>query len=477
MHSNNNKTISGVKWSTLSSVLVATVQFVTILFLSRVFSIKDLGIVAILQTIVGFTTIFLDVGISNAVVYKQNITQSQLSSVYWVNVFSGVFFTIIVFVLSPVISTFYNSEDLSSFIKLVSISFFILSVSRLYKFLFLKEVELKTIAISEISSYVFGLLLLLILVYQKVGIIAFVFSIVARSVVQSFILTAYGRKMFVPKCVYNHSSLKSLFRYGLFNLGQNLTVYATSQIDTVIIGKLLGLEALGIYNIAKNLAMKPLQLIAPVVSKITFPLMSKYQKDKIKFKNVYLLSIKHLFVVIIAIYIPMIFVGKDIILLLYGVKWEESILIFQLLCVLYIIVSIGNPIGSVILASGKVDWGFYWNLTMLFVVSFVIALSSQVSLKATTLSFLGYHVLAFIISFYLITRKIFPIQIKEIFMIIGKQILMMVIPIVFMYFSRNYINNSILKLFLFPVSTLIFYTSSIYAFDREYFENIKNNIK
>ncbi|MEP0213207.1 MAG: oligosaccharide flippase family protein, partial [Cellulophaga sp.] len=416
------------------------------------------------------------VGISNAIVYNKNISFEQLSSVYWVNVFSGVFFTALLFVISPLISSFYDVLEVNLYIKIVCFSFIILSTSRLYKFLFLKEVLLKTVAVSEIFSYLFGLILMSILIKLDYGIISFIYSIVGRSVVQSLYLIIYGRKIFIPSFKYNHKSLKSLFRYGAFNLGQNLTVYFTSQLDTLIIGKVLGLEILGVYNIAKNLAIKPLQLISPVVSKITFPLMSKFQDSKLDLKNIYLLSIKHLFSVIVVVYIIMAFLAKDLILTIYGDQWVDSVIIFRLLCLMYIVVSVGNPIGSLILATGKVNWGFYWNLSMLLVVSCLIFLSSQLGLIFIVVSLIFYHILSFIISFNLITKKIIPIRIIEIFLTIMIHLLMMILPILLLFYLSTFISNTYLRIFGLPITGISSYILCMYFLDREYFYKTKKNI-
>ena len=474
--SEKKTTVSGVKWSTLSSIITAVIQFAQILILSRFFTPLELGIVAIIQTIVGFTNIFLDVGISNAIVYKKDISEIQLSSVYWVNIFSGVFFTALLFVLSSFLSGFYNSEELSIHIKVVCFSFFILSSSRLFKFLFLKEMKLKKLALSEVLSYSISLVLLVGLIYLEFGIICFVYAILARALVQSLYLIFYGRKVFTPKLTYDHSSLKSLFQYGIFNLGQNLTVYFTSQLDTIIIGKLLGLEILGVYNIAKNLAMKPLQLIAPVVSKVTFPLMSKFQDDISNFDKVYLLSIKHLFTITIIIYITAIFIGEDLIFVLYGSQWQSSIIAFQLLCLMYCVVSIGNPIGSVILASGKVNWGFYWNVAMLVVVTLLIIYSCKFGLTTLILNLIFYHLIAFVCSYFVITRRILNVNFMEISTIVLGRLALMLPSFIVLFFAKEFLPNPISRIIILPLMSFIIFVLAIYFFDKKYFYNLKNNI-
>jgi teichuronic acid exporter len=55
----------------------------------------------------------------------------------------------------------------------------------------------------------------------------------------------------------------------------------------------------------------------------------------------------------------------------FGPKWSAAIPIVQILCVLGIMRSLNNPVGSLILTKGKVEMSFYWNLSM-SIVSLIV---------------------------------------------------------------------------------------------------------
>ena len=62
-----------------------------------------------------------------------------------------------------------------------------------------------------------------------------------------------GLKEHKPSLVYKHNEIKSLIGFGLFQMGERTINYFNSQFDVILIGKLLGTEALGIYNVCKNI--------------------------------------------------------------------------------------------------------------------------------------------------------------------------------------------------------------------------------
>jgi len=468
--------LNGIKWSSYSSLVVAVIQFISVIILALYLEKKEMGEIAIIQSIVGITIIFLDMGISNAVVHKKHITNQQLSSVYWVNIASGIFFTIIIFFLAIPIASYYDSIELVKYIQIISISFLILSVSRLYKFLFIKTIELQKIAISEILSYGISFICLGVFLYLDFKTLAFVYSILIRSIIQSVYLFIHGLKIFTPILIYNHKSLKYLFNYGLFNLGQNLTVYVNSQLDIILIGRLLGIEVLGLYSVAKVLASKPLQLISPIISKVTFPLMSKVQFENDKLKSIYLKSVKYIFSIVLIVYLVMLVEASDLIHIIYSNKWNDAIVLLQLLTILYIINAVGNPIGSLILASGKVKIGFYWNVMVLFILPFIIYYSSFYGIKQIIISLIVFQLLSLIFSYKFITKKILKISFTELLLPL-LYILLLVLPSIFIIIIlHNYINNQYIRIIGLSLIALLIYILSIYKFNNSYFKEINNNL-
>ena len=111
-----DKTIKGVKWTTFSSVFTAILQIIQLSILARLLNPSDFGLMAIVMVVIGFSNMFIDMGLSNAIIYKQNVTDNQLTSLYWVNVAIGVILFFIILIISPFIAVFYESPQLKNLI-------------------------------------------------------------------------------------------------------------------------------------------------------------------------------------------------------------------------------------------------------------------------------------------------------------------------------------------------------------------------
>ena len=370
------KAISGVKWTTISTVVVAILQLLQLSILTRFLNPSDFGSMALVMVVIGFSQAFLDMGISNAIIYKQEISHEQLSTLYWVNVLSGFIVFVITVLISPLVSIFYGEPELKKLIIIVGITFIIQPFGQQFMILWQKEMRFRGIAKIDIITKTVSLFFSTFLAYKGFGVYALVYGRILAVTCQTALYVFNGLNEHRPSFIFKINNIGEFLSFGLYQMGEKTINYFNSQFDTILIGKLIGLEALGIYNIAKQLILKPIDIIGPIITKVTFPTMAKIQNEKTRLKNIYLKTLNYLSSVILPIYILLIILAPEIILLLFGKKWLEAIPILQILSVYGILRSIGSPVGSLLLAKGKANWGFWWNFFFLFYVPIGIYISS-----------------------------------------------------------------------------------------------------
>ena len=117
------KAITGLKWTSISTVIVTILQLAQLAILARFLDPSAFGLMALVMIVIGFSQAFLDMGISNAIIHKQEITKDQLSTLYWVNVLAGFILFVIVASIAPVVSEFYNEPELTKLILAASLAF------------------------------------------------------------------------------------------------------------------------------------------------------------------------------------------------------------------------------------------------------------------------------------------------------------------------------------------------------------------
>lgn len=369
--------ISGVKWTTISTVLNNALQLLQLAILARFLNPKDFGLMAIVMIVVGFVSAFADLGISNAIIHRQIITKNELSSLYWLNVITGFVMFIITSAISPFISKIYGEPELTKLIILLSSTFIIQSFSQQFLMLLQKELRFKEIARIEIVNKLFSFIVSVYLAYLGYGVYSLVYGSLMASLVMSLQFLPIGLSEYRPTLRFKINEIKSFFSFGAYQMGERTVNYFNYQIDTILIGKLIGMEGLGIYNIAKQIVMKPAMVFNPIVARVTFPAMVRVQDDIPVLKNAYLKAIRYLSSINFPVYAFIFVFANEIVNILFGPKWQDAVIIIQILSIWAAWRSTGNPIGSLLLARGRADLGFWWNVVIFFYVPLAVWIFSR----------------------------------------------------------------------------------------------------
>jgi O-antigen/teichoic acid export membrane protein len=399
------KAISGVKWVTVSTVINNLLQLALISILARLLSPSDFGLMALVNVVIEFSSFFIDAGFSNIIIHKQDINHRQLSSIYWLSIATGAIIYVIIFFLSPFLSRFYNETELEPLLKLVAITFLIIPFGQQHKSLFQKELKFDTISKIEIISRIVSFILSILAALKGWGVYSLAMMVLSNSIISTILLLFKGMRSYRPSFIFSHTEIRKFYSFGFYQLGERTLNYFASQLDTIIIGKLLGASPLGIYTVAKNLIMKPAQIINPIVTKVAFPTMAKVQDNIESIRKMYVNTVRYLSSVNFPIHLGIAILAEPLTIILFGNKWIEAISLIKILALYGMIRSVFNPVGSLILALGRADLGFYWNLLSSIVTTSVIFIGSYWGLKGVAVAqLISLIFLAFPFFLYLIKR-------------------------------------------------------------------------
>jgi O-antigen/teichoic acid export membrane protein len=446
---------SGIKWTTTASIVNSFVQLIQLAILTRLLEPTDFGLMALVMVVIGFSEMFIDMGLSNAIIYKQNINNEQLSSLYWLNIIIGIFFYIILIIISPYISILYDNQSLKALINLVAITFLIKPWGQQFMVLLQKNLKFNAISITDIISRLISFVVVIVLAFNNFGVYSLAIGSIIAAVFSTIGYNFYGRNLYKPKLYLKIGHLNQFLSFGLYQMGEKLISYFSTQFDTILIGKLLGVEILGLYNVAKNLVSKPSSIINPVVTKVAFPLMSKLSDNISQLKSVFLTTMRYLSFANFPVYFLIIILARPIIITLFGNDWIEVTPIVQILSLTYLLRSVGNPSGSLLLSRGKANVAFYWNLTLFVFYPISIFIGSYWGITGIAWGTLVLQVLLLYPNWKYIVYNTCNADFTEYFGVLSSPLIISSLSLIFPYLSLKYIDNNILALLLGGVGFII----------------------
>lgn len=383
-----SQALSGTKWTTLSTLLTIALQLIQVYVLTKLLSKHDFGLMAIATIIIGFSQVFIDMGVSNLLIYKQKLSIEQLSSLYWINIISSFIVFLIIIFIAPLVASFYNEVEVKLILYYLSVVFIIQSFGQQFKMLLQKELCFKTLANIEIFTKFINFVLSIAFAFLDYGVYSLVYAILITTCISTMLLIKFGLKINKPKFYFKFYEIKEFISFGAYQTGDSVINYFNSQADSLLIGKLLGTEALGIYNIAKQVIQRPFQAINPIITRVSLPIMAKVQTEKQRLKDIYIKTINYLCSLNFPIYFVIFLFSSEITIFIFGEKWVDAVPIVKILALWGAFYSIGNPVGSLLVSRGKVKWSFIWNVILSLYILFSIYLGSFWGLEGVSWSLL-----------------------------------------------------------------------------------------
>lgn len=356
------RAISGAKWTTASSVAVTAIQFLQLAVVARLLSPGDFGLMAMVMAVVGFAQIFADMGLSGAIIHRQENSPAELSSLYWLNVLAGGAVFLGVTAATPLIVLFFDEPRLASLLPTVAVLFVISSFGLQFQLLLQKELAFRALALVELLAATAGAVVAIGAALDGFGVYALAFGQLTMACTTTIALVVIGRRTWWPRLSFRAADTRPYLRFGLFQLGNRAVNYLVARMDQIVIGALLGAGTLGLYNLAWNLAIMPATRINPILTRVAFPVFAKVQSENERLKRGYLTLVWLLAMTNGPILIGGAAVAGALVPVVFGTQWAAMVPILQVLAFVGLSRSIVNPIGSLVLAKGRPDLEFKLNL-------------------------------------------------------------------------------------------------------------------
>jgi O-antigen/teichoic acid export membrane protein len=380
------KAIGGVKWTTISTITLASVGLIKISVLARYLDPSDFGLMALVTFVLGIMNLFMDMGLTSAILHKQNITQHQYSSLYWINIIFSITLFFIIFLISPFIAIFYEESELSVLIQLMGYSILLSALGRQFKTIEEKHLNFKYVGIVDIFGSLCGLVAGILLAIWGYGVYALVYAALIQYGISNLIYFTKGLLNRGVLFHFNFNETKPFLRIGIYQVGGQVVNYFNRDLDILLIGKYFGSDILGGYSLAKQLVQRPMQILNPVITRVASPVLALMQNNMSELKRNFLYFLNIVATANFTAYSLLAIFAYPVVLVLYGEDFTEIVILVQLLSFYMFLRSVGSPVGSLVIATGKTNLEFYWNLLVLIVMPVAILISVSFSIEIVALT-------------------------------------------------------------------------------------------
>lgn len=383
--------MTGAAWTTVSTVVRSIVSLLQVSILTRFLEKADFGIVAIAVLFTGFTSLFLDLGISIGILHKQDISRKEYSSLFWLNIITGIVLTLVLILIAPLVANAYKEPELTVILRLLCLNLLFASIGNQHRTVQQKKLRFKLISIVEIVSSVLTILVAAYTAYSGFGVYSLVYSSLFSTLFPNILFLIIGLRY--DNNIHLHFSLKEtlpFLKIGGYNIAGSVLDYFSREIDIVIISATLGKEALGVYSLAKKLVSALYSAVMPIYNKVLVPLMATLQNDVKRAREVTYDIIETVALTNFPIFLLVAIFPGCIIHILFGDGFLDAIYVVSILAVHFGYLCPASPASSLQIAFGRTDVGFYWTICRIAIYAISSYIGALFSIEGMVLGiFLG----------------------------------------------------------------------------------------
>lgn len=398
------KTFSAVRWTTFAAVGKSLLQLGQVVVLARLLAPSDYGLMAMVSVVLSFAGIFADLGLSSAYVQRQNVTDEQRSSLFWLNATMGMGLTLLVMATSPVLSWAFGDPRLTPLLMLSASSFLIGSLGQQVRVNAEKALEFRAVVLLEIAASLFAFLVAVTCALSGLGVYSLVASGIVgtlASTVLAWLLLSQGWR---PKFRMRIDDIRPFIKFGGAMVADAFLNHINRSVDLILGGRFLAATQLGLYSVPRNLIFQIQAMVNPIITRVGFPLIAKVQHDATQVRKIYLKSVNMTASTNAPLYLGLAFFAPDVVQVLLGKNWASSVDFLRVLAVWGFLRSTGNTVGSLLAGTGRADLGMKWNFGLLFIIPPALWAGASFGALGVAWALLGVGVVMFVPAWYILVR-------------------------------------------------------------------------
>ena len=347
----SQRAVRGGFWVFSLRVVQQLFGLARLLIIARILSPHDFGLMGIALLMMATLETFSQTGFQAALIQKKEDIKSYLDAAWTVLILRGFILFAILYLIAPYAATFFEAPEAKPIIQVIGFAVLLQAFTNIGVIHFRKELEFNKEFIYQFAGTLADFIVAVSAVLILRNVWALVFGLLAGNAAR--LIVSYLIHPYRPHLSFDLGKAKELWGFGKWVLGSSILIFLITQGDDIFVGKLLGVAALGFYQMAYKISNMPATEITHVISQVTFPAYSKLQDDIPKLREAYL-DVLQLTAFLSFPIAGMIFVlAPDFTMIFLGEKWMPMVLAMQVLAFWGLLRSIGATTGPIFQSVGR----------------------------------------------------------------------------------------------------------------------------
>jgi PST family polysaccharide transporter len=339
--------------------IAAATNFAQMVALARLLSPRDYGIALIVILFTNYVTVLRDLGLSASAIQASELSDSQQSSLFWLNAAATLIIAAALVTAAPSFSAFYHEPSVEPMLVVAATAFLVAGIGAQHAASLKREINFWKVAVAETVGLLLGFTLTIGAVLCGWGPWSPIMGLVLQNTV-----TTIGYLAFAPWLPGRPAQFRNVFhllKFGANTSLFNILNYSAYNLPTLIIGYLFGSAETALFSRAQNLFMFPMTFLIIPALQVLYPLLCRIRGDGGQTRVVYMRMLSSTSLILVPAAIVLAATAPNLISLLFGDPWRGAVPILQWFCLALASFGALGPFGNYMMSQGRSgalrNWG------------------------------------------------------------------------------------------------------------------------
>lgn len=310
-------------WVGAASSAVALLDiFALILILKFWVDVDVYGIATVVVTLFGALELAAELGLSAAVIQRDQHSEDQLSTLFWWNVIFGIAVYAAVFAAAPWMARLHGEPIIEDLFKVFGLNLLLRSIYSIYQAQLKKQLRFRELSLVRIVANVADFVAKVVAAAAGLGVWCFVVGHLARSAVFCIGLPLCHR--WRPRFVFKAAESKADLLFGARSAASEFLFQLYSNLDYQVVNFFFGPAALGYYRAAYELVLEPIRFLSGVVVAVAFPVFSRMKANLPAVRKFYIAFTKQNLVAVLTLIALIVLTAEDLLSLFFRAEYASA---------------------------------------------------------------------------------------------------------------------------------------------------------
>ncbi len=325
------KTSKGLFWGGMGNVVFQLLNLIIGVFLGRLLSPSDYGMVGVLTIFSGMAGIFAESGFILAIVNKKEIKHEDYNSVFWVNILIGLISYLILFFAAPFIAEFYHKPELTKLARFLFLGFFIGCFGTAQTAYFFRNLMVKARSQIQITAILVSGIVNIVCAFRGWGYWGIALQSILYVAINTILL--WISSPWHPTFSFRFEPLRELLPFSLKSLFTSLFNHINGNIFSILLGRFYTIPEVGHFTQGSKWTTMGYSTMSGMINSVGQPVFREAVHDHLRLRNIFRKFTRFTAFVSFPAMFGLAIISREMIVATITDKWLPCVPVMQILCV------------------------------------------------------------------------------------------------------------------------------------------------